>query len=112
MVIGCAGGAPDNTWTVAQTHIVRSMQYGSRIRTWRYNEGAILCGMLSVEENLDLEAQLLSKAVERDHLEVFSGITRKMVSAKLISFKVNERPIIFVTYSLGVLIVKRVSSGD
>ena len=27
------------------------------------------------------------------------------------SYKVNERPIVFVTYSLGVLIVKRVSSG-
>ena len=65
------GAIPDYTWTVAKTHIESSMQYGSRISTWSYDESAILCGTPSVKENLDDVAQLLSNAVEKDHLEVF-----------------------------------------
>ena len=74
MLVHGVAGVPDDTWGVAQAHIVRSMQYGSRIRTWRYDEKAILCGTLSVKESLDIEAQLLSDAVEKDHLEVVPGI--------------------------------------
>ena len=65
---------PDYTWIVAKTHIESSMQYGSRIRTWSYDEKAILCDTPSVKENLDVEAQSLSNAVRKDHLEVFPAL--------------------------------------
>ena len=110
MLVHGQAGVPDVTWRVAETHIVGLMHYGSRIRTWVYDEEAILYGTLSVKENLDFEAQLLSNAVEKDHLEVIPGITGKRINAELVIYKVNERPIVFVAYSLGVLIVKRVSS--
>ena len=80
------------------------MQRNTRIYSWEYDERKILC---NVKTTLDVEARIFWDAIKKYRTTVSLG--KGSPKSHILTFQSESRPMVFIAYSLGGLIVKKVS---
>ena len=80
------------------------MQQKTRIYSWEYDEREILC---NVKTTLDVEARNFWDAIEKYRTTV--SLCKGSLGSQLLTFQSESRPMVFIAYNLGGLIVKKAS---